>query len=60
MKIESIKYHIDSGISIFCEKSGDRETKIITPEQIRYAIVNYDISLIDNPLKTVKEQYKLN
>jgi hypothetical protein len=60
MKIESIKYHIDSGISIFCVKSGDGETKVITPEQIRYAIVNYDISLINNPLKRVKEQYKLN
>ncbi|MHA2267336.1 MAG: hypothetical protein ACXAB8_06000 [Promethearchaeota archaeon] len=53
MKIESIKYHIDSGISIFCEKSEKSEAKQLTPERLRYVVVNYDISLIKDPLKMI-------
>jgi len=60
MNILSIKFHIDSGISIFCEKSGEMEAEKLTPEHIQYAIINYDISLINDPFKRVKEQYKLN
>ncbi|MFX1504672.1 MAG: hypothetical protein ACFFDC_01035 [Promethearchaeota archaeon] len=60
MKIESIKFQIDSGISIFCEKSGGKETYTLSPEHIRYVVVDYDVSLIDSPLQHVTEQYKLN
>ena len=52
-------YDIDSGISIFCSKSGKDKTENITPEKIRHAVVNYDISLINDPIKRVREQYKL-
>jgi hypothetical protein len=60
MKMKGIKFQIDSGISIFFKKSGEMETKNLTPDHVRYAIANYDISLIKNPIKRVKEQYKLN
>ena len=58
--MEHIKYDVDSGISIFCTKSGEMETEKITPEHVRHAIIDYDISLINDPLTRVKEQYKLN
>jgi hypothetical protein len=60
METKHIKYDVDSGISIFCTKSGATETKQITPELVRYAIISYDISLINNSITRVREQYKLN
>jgi len=35
MKITTIKFHIDSGISIFCERTGEDEHQQISPEQIK-------------------------
>ncbi len=60
METKHIKYDVDSGISIFCTKSGATETKQITPDNVRHAIINYDISLINNSTTRVREQYKLN
>ncbi|MFW9821590.1 MAG: hypothetical protein ACFFE4_01560 [Candidatus Thorarchaeota archaeon] len=59
MYIKSIRYHIDSGISIFCATSGQGQDEYLTPDQVRYIIVNYDISLVRDPLKKVKEQCKI-
>ncbi len=53
MKVNSIRFHIDSGISIFC-KSTEEEYN-----SLRYAIVNYDISIISAPYKKVQEQCKI-
>ncbi|HEC37012.1 hypothetical protein LCGC14_1217970 [marine sediment metagenome] len=53
MKVNSIKFHIDSGISIFC-KSTEEEYN-----SLRCAIVNYDISIISAPYKKVQEQCKI-
>ena len=58
--MECIKYDVDSGISIFCTKSGKTETKQITSDHVRHAIINYDISLINNSITRVREQYKLS
>lgn len=57
MKIESIKYDIDSGISIFCTKSGGEK---ISFEYVQHIIINYDISLINNSITRVRERFKLN
>lgn len=53
-------YDVDSGISIFCTKLGEIETEKITLEHVRHAIINYDISLINHPIKRVREQYKVS
>jgi len=62
LQMQSIQYDLDCGISIFCKSSREKKEKVgsITPELLRYAIINYDISLIDNPIKRVREQYKVN
>lgn len=60
MKIEHIKFHIDSGISIQCKKSGEADDRQFTPKQLRSAIVSYEISLKNDPLKKVKEKCRIN
>jgi hypothetical protein len=60
MEIENIKFHIDRGISIRCKQSGGKELQKFTPEHLRSAIVNYDISLIHDPLKKVKETCRID
>lgn len=54
MKLSVIKYNLDSGISVYCEESQEEQFS-----SLRYAIVNYDISLINEPLKKVREQCKI-
>jgi len=36
MKVTSIKFHIDSGISNFCKKPGGIEVEKITLEHVRH------------------------
>jgi len=59
MKIVSIQFHIDSGISIYCERTGDDEYQQISPEHLKSVTVLYEISLIRDPLKKVKEQCRI-
>ena len=59
MKITSIKFHIDSGISVQCERTGEDEHHQISPEHLKNITVIYDISLINDPLKKVKEQCRI-
>ena len=59
MEIEHIKFHIDNGISIRCKQSGEKELRKLTPEHLRSVIVSYDISLIHDPLKKVKETCRI-
>jgi len=59
MKITNIKFHIDSGISIFYERTGEDKHQQITPENLKNVTVVYDISLIHDPLKKVKEQCRI-
>ena len=42
MKITSIKFHIDSDISVQCERTGECERQQITPEHIKNITVIYD------------------
>ena len=59
MNIEHIKFHLDSGISICCNKLGEKEHQLFTPERLRSAIVSYEISLKHDPLKKVKETCRI-
>ncbi|MFX1344146.1 MAG: hypothetical protein ACFFBC_00115 [Promethearchaeota archaeon] len=59
MNVLNIKFHIDSGISIFCERNGVDKDQYITPEHLKSVTVNYEISLINDPLKKVKEQCRI-
>ncbi|MBA7515050.1 hypothetical protein ES705_07088 [subsurface metagenome] len=59
MKITSIKFHIDGGISIFCERTEGDERQQITPDHLKSVTVVYEISLIHDPLKKVKEQCRI-
>jgi len=59
MMITSIKFHIDSGISIYCERTGEDEHHQISPEHLKNITVIYEISLIKDPLKKVKEQCRI-
>ncbi|MFW9939443.1 MAG: hypothetical protein ACFFFT_00285 [Candidatus Thorarchaeota archaeon] len=60
MNVLSIKFHIDSGISIHCERNGADNDQHITPEHLKSVTVLYEISLINDPLKKVKEQCRIN
>ncbi|MFX1280867.1 MAG: hypothetical protein ACFFA3_15935 [Promethearchaeota archaeon] len=59
--LDSLKHrsNVDSGISIQCTRSGEREFQQFTPEHLRSAIVSYEISLIHDPFKKVKEQCRI-
>ena len=59
MEIEHIKFQLDSGISIQCRKSGEADNRQFTPKQLRSAIVSYEISLKNDPLKQVKEKCRI-
>lgn len=59
MKITSIEFHIDSGISIYCERTGVDKHQHITPEHLKNVTVIYEISLIHDPLKKVKEHCRV-
>lgn len=59
MKIRCIKFDLD-GISIFCRKSEEDKDEKVSINYTKHIIINYDISLIHNPLHHVKEQYKLS
>jgi len=59
MKVTHIKFHIDSDISIYCERTGKDEHHQITPEHLKNITVMYEISLINDPLKKVKEQCRI-
>ncbi|KKN13017.1 hypothetical protein LCGC14_1010620 [marine sediment metagenome] len=54
MKVNSIRFDIDREISIYCEKSEEEDFS-----SFKYAVVDYDISLISEPLKKVREQCKI-
>ncbi|KKN15330.1 hypothetical protein LCGC14_0987100 [marine sediment metagenome] len=54
MKVNSIRFDIDREISIYCEKSKGEDFS-----SLKYAVVDYDISLISEPLKKVREQCKI-
>ena len=54
MKLNSIRFDINEGITIHCEKLGEKDFK-----SLRYAMVDYDISLINEPLRGVKEQSRI-
>ena len=60
MNIETIKFHLGSGISIQCKKVGKKEQQQFIPEHLRSAIVSYEISLKNDPLKQVKEKCRIN
>ena len=54
MKLNSIRFDINGGIAIYCEKSEEEDFS-----SLRFAIVDYDISLINEPLRGVKEQSRI-
>ncbi|KKM71685.1 hypothetical protein LCGC14_1428140 [marine sediment metagenome] len=53
MKVNSIKFRIDSGISIYCKSTEEEYSSL------QHAIVNYDISIINAPYQKVQEQCKI-
>ncbi|MFX1478630.1 MAG: hypothetical protein ACFFCI_10930 [Promethearchaeota archaeon] len=59
MKLVSIKY-TDSGISLYCGVSEEEERERLIPERIHFAIISYEISVIDDPDKKVRETCKIN
>jgi hypothetical protein len=58
MKLVNVEY-IDSSIFIYCKKSKEVEFERLTLEQISYVTIAYEISVIDNPLKTIQEESRI-
>lgn len=59
MKLERIIY-LDNYIKIFCAKTERKESETITPALIQYITLSYSIGLINNPVRKVKEQIKID
>lgn len=59
MKLINVSYS-DSYISLYCGKSGEFEFEKLTPDHFNFANIIYEISVINNPLMTVREESRIN